>query len=57
MNIEDRQPAILIADEDNNQHVIGVATLRAIARGQYMGDNDEMMRLLARALVDLMNEH
>ena len=55
-NLSDRQPAIVINMGDT-VHVVSLVTLRLLARGEeYGGDVDEMIRLLAKALVDLIDE-
>ena len=55
-SLADRQPAIVINMGDT-VHVVSLVTLRLLARGEdYGGDVDEMIRLLATALVDLIDD-
>jgi hypothetical protein len=55
-NLADRQPAIVINMGDT-VHVVSMVTLRLLARGEeYGGDVDEMIRLLATAIVQLMDD-
>jgi hypothetical protein len=55
-NLSDRQPAIVINMGDT-VHVVSMVTLRLLARGEeYEGCCDTMIQLLARALVDLIDE-
>ena len=53
-SLADKQPAIVINMGDC-VHVISVVTLRQLANGeQYNGDVNEFIRLLSKALVDLI---
>lgn len=55
-NLSDRQPAIVINMGDT-VHVLSIVTIRRLANGEpYEGDCDTMIQLLARALVDLIDE-
>jgi hypothetical protein len=55
-NLAERQPAIVINMVDT-VHVVSLVTLRLLARGEpYEGCCDTMIQLLARALVDLIDE-
>lgn len=55
-SLADRQPAIVINMGDT-VHVVSMVTLRLLARGEpYEGDCDMLIQLLARALVDLIDE-
>jgi hypothetical protein len=55
-NLADRQPAIVINMGDT-VHVVSIVTLRLLARGEpYEGDCDMLIQLLARALVDFIDE-
>jgi hypothetical protein len=55
-SIADRQPAIVVNMGDY-VHVISIVTLRQLANGeQYNGEADELIRILSRALVDLIDE-
>ena len=55
-NLSDRQPAIVI-NMGETVHVVSLVTLRLLARGEpYEGDCDMLIQLLARALVDLIDE-
>lgn len=53
-SLADKQPAIVINMGDC-VHVISVVTLRQLANGEpYNGDVNEFIRILSRALVDLI---
>lgn len=53
-SLADKQPAIVINTGDC-VHVISVVTLRQLANGEpYNGDVNEFIRLLSKALVDLI---
>lgn len=53
-SIEDYQPAIVVNTGDS-VHVISIVTLRQLANGEpYNGDVNEFIRLLSKALVDLI---
>jgi hypothetical protein len=55
-NLSGRQPAIVINMGDT-VHVVSLVTLRLLARGEpFEGDCDMLIQLLARALVDLIDE-
>jgi hypothetical protein len=53
-SLADKQPAIVINTGDC-VHVVSVVTLRQLANGEkYNGDTNEFIRILSRALVDLI---
>ena len=55
-NLADRQPAIVVS-MGGKLHVVSLVTLRLLARGEpFEGDCDMLIQLLARALVDLIDE-
>lgn len=51
-NLSYRQPAIMV-NIDGKLHVVSLVTLRLLARGEpYEGDCDELIKLLAKFIVD-----
>jgi len=53
-SLADKQPAIVINTGDC-VHVISIVTLRQLANGElYNGEPDELIKILSRALVDLI---
>lgn len=53
-SLADKQPAIVVNIGDC-VHVISVVTLRQLANGEpYNGEANEFIRVLSRALVDLI---
>jgi len=55
-NITDHQPA-LVVQLPGEVHVISIVQIRQLAAGVvYRGDKDAMIRLLAKAVKDLVDE-
>jgi len=55
-SLADKQPAIMVSI-DGKLHVLSIVTLRMLANGEeYSGNVDEMIRLLATAIVQLMDD-
>lgn len=55
-SIRDNQPAITVTMPDA-VHVISTADLRTLANGgTYDGDAQELLRVLSRAVLDLIND-
>ena len=56
-NLDEHQPAIVINAGDE-VHVISIVTIRQLANGApYLGDRDNLLRLMAIAIRDLTDDN
>lgn len=54
-SLTEKQPHLVVRDQDSNAHVVPLWLIRQVANGQRMADN-ELTRVIALALLDNIND-